>query len=118
MSEAINITNVARVDKKEFMASFQEESVKLLGELLVKVGNQEDRDVVQDVSMKMIALYQKMYTSSDKQVASIQRMLNNYKSVVASISARHKVDVANSIISICQKASIVALSIAIKFVAI
>nr|DAQ92008.1 MAG TPA: hypothetical protein [Caudoviricetes sp.] len=116
MSEAINLTNVLTVDRAVFLNSFQEESTKLLENLLTNLKNEQDRATVQEVAMKMIALYQKMYTSDEEEVKAIQRSLNNYKSAVAAISARYKLDVANTIIAICKKASVLALSAAVNFV--
>lgn len=116
-SQAINITNIG-VNKEQFFASFQDESSLLLDELLTKLKDPEDMKVVQEVAMKMIALYQDMYNSDTDKVAAVQRSLNNYKSVIAAISARYQLDVANTIVAICKKAAVIALSVAVSFVAL
>lgn len=116
-SQAINITNIG-VNKEQFFASFQDESSLLLDELLTKLKDPEDMKVVQEVAMKMIALYQDMYNSDADKVAAVQRSLNNYKSVIAAISARYQLDVANTIVAICKKAAVIALSVAVSFVAL
>ena len=65
------------------------------------------------------SLYQNMYmVETEKERSSIQRQINNYKSAVASISARYQMDIANTVIKICKKASVMALSAAVSFVAL
>lgn len=119
MSEAINITGITNVDKDKFMKTFNDEVSKEIESLLGNLKNGEDRDIVKDVAMKMIALYQKMYlVETEKERESIQRQLNNYKSAVAAISARYELDIANTVIRICKKASVLALSTAVSFVAL
>lgn len=119
MSEAINITGITNVDKDKFMKTFSDEVSKEIEGLLDNLKNGEDRDIVKDVAMKMIALYQKMYlVETEKERESIQRQLNNYKSAVAAISARYELDIANTVIRICKKASVLALSTAVSFVAL
>lgn len=116
MGEAISLKNVVSVDKEEFLKSFQEESYKLLDNLLSNLKNEEDRDIVKEIAMKMISLYQQMYISDEEGVKSIQRSINNYKSAVAAISARYQMDIANTIIEICKKASVFAISSAMSFI--
>lgn len=119
MGEAVNITGITNIDKEKFLKGFNESVVKEVDNLLENLKNDEDRDIVKDVAMKMMALYQKMYlVETEKERKSIQRQLNNYKSAVAAISARHELDIANSIIRICKKASVFALSTAVSFVAL
>lgn len=119
MGEAINITGITNVDKDKFMKTFNDEVSKEIESLLDNLKNGEDSDIVKDVAMKMIALYQKMYlVETEKERESIQRQLNNYKSAVAAISARYELDIANTVIRICKKASVLALSTAVSFVAL
>lgn len=119
MSEAINITGATQVDKdkfiKEFSAFFDEE----IANLLKNLKNDEDRDIIKEVAFKMMALYQRMYlVELEKERESIQRQINNYKSVVAAISARYELDFANTIISICKKAAVFALGASVSFIAL
>lgn len=118
--QSIDITNIVKnIDTKVFLKKFQEATEQELTNLLVNLKNSEDKKTVQEISLKMIALYQKMYfVKTEKERASIQRTLNNYKSAVAAISARYELDVANAIINICKKSSAIALSCAISFVAL
>lgn len=119
MGEAVNITGITNIDKEKFLKDFNESVVKEVDNLLENLKNDEDRDIVKDVAMKMMALYQKMYlVETEKERKSIQRQLNNYKSAVAAISARYELDIASSIIKICKKASVFALSTAVSFVAL
>lgn len=119
MSEAVNITGITKVDKEKFLEEFSSAVVEEVDVLLENLKNDEDRDIVKDVAMKMMALYQKMYlVETEKERESIQRQLNNYKSAVAAISARHELDIANAVIKICKKASVFALSTAVSFVAL
>lgn len=119
MSEAVNITGTTVVDKEKFLKSFNDAVSKEVDVLLDNLKNSEDRDIVKDVAMKIMALYQKMYfVETQKQRESIQRQLNNYKSAVAAISARYELDIANTVIKICKKSSAMALSTAVSFVAL
>ena len=119
MSEAINITGTTKADKEKFIESFNVAVNEEVETLLKNLKNDEDRDIVKDVAMKMISLYQKMYlVETEKERESIQRQLNNYKSAVAAISARYELDIANTIIKICRRASVLALSTAVSFVAL
>lgn len=119
MSEAINITGIAKVDKDKFLEEFKNIAFAQLDKLLVDLKSDEDRGIVKEVATKMTALYQQMYlVETENERDSIQRQLNNYKSAVAAISARHQLDIANAIISICKKASVLALSAAVSFVAL
>ena len=119
MSEAVNITGVTQVDKEKFLSEFANIANSEMESLVKNLKNDEDRDIVKEVAMKMMALYQKMYmVETEQERESIQRQLNNYKSAVASISARYELDFANKIISICKKASVFALSTAVSFVAL
>lgn len=119
MSDAVNITGATVVDKEKFLKLFSDAVTEEVNVLLNNLKNDEDRDIVKDVAMKMMALYQQMYlVETQKQRESIQRQLNNYKSAVAAISARHELDIANTIIKICKKSSAIALSTAVSFVAL
>lgn len=119
MSEAVNITGITKVDKDKFLETFNEIVVGEVDVLLDNLKNDEDRDIVKDVAMKMMALYQKMYlVETEKERESIQRQLNNYKSAVAAISARYELDIANTVIKICKKSSAIALGTAVSFVAL
>ena len=84
MQDAINITGLARVDKEKFMSEFSKLASSEMDGLIKNLKNDEDRDIVKEVSMKMMTLYQMMYMAENvKERESIQRQLNNYKSVVA-----------------------------------
>jgi hypothetical protein len=119
MGEAVNITGATRVDKEKFLKVFSDTVAEEVDALLLNLKKGKDRDIVKDVAMKMMALYQKMYlVETERERESVQRQLNNYKSAVAAISARYELDIANTIIRICKKSSAVALSAAVSFVAL
>ena len=116
MGNAIDITKIASIDKDEFIKSFSESATTEIENLIKSVGTEEDKRVIQETSIKMTALYQQMYFVESKEDRdSIQRTLNNYKSVLKAISARNELDFANEIIKICKKAALFALGSAIKF---
>lgn len=118
-STVINLNKVAEIDTSEFLKQFGSAVETEMGSLLEKLSNKEDKAVVQDISMKMVSLYQQMYfVKTEAERKAIQRTLNNYKSAVKAISARYQLDVANTIISICKQASVIALGVAVKFVAL
>lgn len=117
--DSINLKGIAQVDADKFVEEFINVSSVELSSLVDKINNPEDKAILQDISMKIVAAYQRMYlvpTVAERR--SIQRSINNYKSSIASISARYSMDVANTIISICQKSAVLALGVAVKFVAI
>lgn len=119
MSDAINLANITSVDKEKFIEEFTKYADSEISSLLKNLKSDEDRVIVRETAKRMTVLYQQMYmVESQKERNSVQRQLNNYKSAVAAISARHELDIANAIIKICKKAAVLALSAAVSFVAL
>lgn len=116
----IDLTDIINdIDTDKFVKEYRESAQKELNKLLEKVVDSSDREELEAAAKQLIELYQRIYVTSDKEEdAAIQRRLNLYKSIIASISARHKLDYVNKIIEICKKSAIIALGLAVKFIAI
>lgn len=119
-SVKVDLTDITdEIDAEKFIKAYWDNAQKELDELLEKVIDSADKEELKTASTQLIDLYQRIYVvceSDEKE--SIQRSMNLCKSIIASISARHKLDYVNKIIEICKKSAIIALGLAVKFIAV
>jgi len=115
----IDLTNIIdSIDANKFIDEYRKNAQEELKKLLKDISDSSDREELEVASNKLIELYEQMCIASKEDKDSVQRTLNSYKSIIAAISARHKLDYVNKIIAICKQSAIIAITLAVKFVAL